>query len=181
MILRNDLIEIGKYNKTHGINGELSATLLCDIDVVREFSCLISEIDGIYVPFFVTNLRKKNSQTALLSFGDSFKTEDDAKILVNKDIFVLKTEYSKCCQESDEYDEDYPLDFFIGFKIVDENSNLIGEIVDIEDSTQNVLFVVVSASSNQEINIPAVEDFIIEIDEENQIIKMELPEGLLQM
>ena len=36
MITADQLIEIGRYNKAHGINGEISATFDCDTMAVGE-------------------------------------------------------------------------------------------------------------------------------------------------
>lgn len=47
MITRDELIEIGVYNKPHGVNGEISATIDCELDIISQFSCLVSDIDGI--------------------------------------------------------------------------------------------------------------------------------------
>ena len=51
MITADQLIEIGRYNKAHGINGEISATFDCDTMAVGELSALVSPMDGIFVPF----------------------------------------------------------------------------------------------------------------------------------
>ena len=59
MILRDELIAIGRYNKPHGVAGEISATIDVDIDTLKELSCLVSDIDGIFVPFFVNSCRPR--------------------------------------------------------------------------------------------------------------------------
>ena len=72
------------------------------------------------------------------------------------------------------------LRFFIGFKMTDENGKDIGVITDIDDNTQNWLFIVEN-TKGEEILIPAHEEFISEIDNENKIMKMVLPEGLTEL
>ena len=67
MILRDELIAIGRYNKPHGVAGEISATIDVDIDTLKELSCLVSDIDGIFVPFFVNSCRPKSQETVLLT------------------------------------------------------------------------------------------------------------------
>ena len=94
MITRDALIKIGRYNKPHGVNGEISATLDVDTEVLTHFSCLVSDIDGIFVPFFVTGSRDKSAQVTLLSI-DGVTSDEQASMLVNKDIFVLRREYEK--------------------------------------------------------------------------------------
>ena len=53
----------------------------------------------------------------------------------------------------------------------------IGEIVDINDLTENVLFIV--EHEGEEIMIPAADDLILGIDDENETILMDLPQGLV--
>ena len=98
MITREELIAIGHYNKPHGVAGELSATVDVEIDVLGALSCLVSEMDGIYVPFFVNSLRPKTSETVLLTI-DGIDSEQEAARLVNHDIYALKREFR---QESED-------------------------------------------------------------------------------
>ncbi len=176
MITRDDIIEIGRYNKPHGVNGEISASIDVDIDVLDQFSCLISDIDGIYVPFFVESRRSKSASTALLTI-DGITNEDQAALLVNKDIYVLKLEYE---QLSDDEDcDELPIDYFIGFELKD-GDDVVGTIVDVDDSTENVLFVV-ERPSGDEVAVPAADELITELDLEGKVIEMSLPAGLLDL
>ena len=177
MITREEIIEIGIYNKPHGINGEISATIDCDFDVLTRFRCLISEIDGIFVPFFVEKTRSKSAQTALLTI-DGIRNESEATLLVNKEIFVKKDEFDKLSEEFDS--DEMPIDYFIGFSVIIKGKR-IGEIVDVDDATTNVLFKIESDSSENEILIPAVDEFVVDIDTENSIITMDVPEELLNL
>ncbi len=54
-----------------------------------------------------------------------------------------------------------------------------GKIVHIDDSTINTLFVVGRDAS--ELLIPANDDFVISVDRENKIIKMDVLNGLLNL
>ena len=176
MITRDQLISIGRYNKPHGVNGELSATLDVDAGLLSHFRCLVSDIDGIFVPFFVEHIRTKNATSALLTI-DGIGDETEATLLVNKDIYVLKDEYEQLAQDEDT--DEYPIDFFVGYKIYDAD-RLVGEITDVNDATENVLFVVDRPDSSQ-VYVPAVDDLIVEINEDRKVIVMNLPEGLLSI
>lgn len=177
MILRDDIIEIGRYNKPHGVNGEISASVDVDVDVLRKFSCLISEIDGIYVPFFVEAMRSKSASTALLTI-DGIANEQQATLLVNRDVYVLKSEYQQL--SSDEDCDEMPIDFFIGFEVYNQDDEKIGDIVDVDDSTENVLFVV-EREDGSEVSIPAAEDLIEDLNVDAKEITMYIPEGLLDL
>ena len=69
--------------------------------------------------------------------------------------------------------------FFIGFQVFDKDGKLIGTIKDIDESTENVLFII--HNGEKEILIPVSEDYILHIDEKQKSIHMDLPEGLLEL
>lgn len=176
MITRDELIAIGHYNKPHGVAGELSATVDVDLEVLRGLSCLVSDIDGIFVPFFVNAIRPKSGDTVLMTI-DGIVNEKEAARLVNRDIYALKRDYQ---QESIDADADgYPLDFFIGFELRDSDGSRVGEITDVDEQTENAIFVVDRDGS--EIMVPATDDLIVEFDVDNKLMVMDLPEGLLDL
>lgn len=176
MIKREELIEIGHYNKPHGIAGEISATVDVDVEVLQDLSCLISDIDGIYVPFFVNACRPKSHETVLLTI-DGITTEQEASRLVNRDIFALKREFA---QESEDADADgYPLDYFIGFELQDSNGTVVGPIVDVDEQTENAIFIV--SRGDGEVMVPASDDLIVEFDLDKKVMVMNLPQGLLEL
>lgn len=177
MIVRDDIIEIGRYNKAHGVNGEISATVDVEPDVLGKFSCLISDIDGIYVPFFVEGMRTKSSTTVLLTI-DGIANEQQAALLVNRDIYVLKSEYQQL--SSDEDCDEMPIDFFIGFELFNQDDEKVGTIVDVDDSTENVLFIV-ELEDGSEVSVPAADDLIEDLDVDSKVITMFLPQGLLEL
>ena len=176
MITRDELIAIGHYNKPHGVAGELSATVDVELEVLKGLSCLVSDIDGIFVPFFVNAIRPKSADTVLLTI-DGIMNEKEAAHLVNRDIYALKRDYR---QESIDADADgYPLDFFIGFELRDSDGSRVGEIIDVDEQTENAIFVVERDGS--EIMVPATDDLIVEFDVDNKLMVMDLPEGLLDL
>jgi 16S rRNA processing protein RimM len=176
MITREELIAIGHFNKAHGVDGEISATVDVDVDVLKGFSCLVSDMDGIYVPFFVVACRPKSHETVLLTI-DGIDSEREAAKLVNHDIFALKRDY---CLESEDADADgYPLDFFIGFELQDSDGTSVGEITDVDDQTENAIFIV--TRDDEELMVPASDDLILEFDEDKKLMVMDLPQGLLDL
>ena len=176
MITREELITIGHYNTPHGIAGELSATLDVDFDVLESLTCLVSEIDGIYVPFFVNACRPKSSETVLLTIDD-IDSEQEATRLVNRDIYALKRDYS---QASDDADADgYPLDYFIGFELQDSDGSRVGEIIDVDEQTENAIFII--QNGDNQLMVPANDDLIVEFDIDKRVMVMDLPQGLIDL
>ena len=175
MITRDELIVIGHYNKPHGTRGEISATVDVDVDVLRELSCLVSDVDGIYVPFFVNACRAKGSETVLLTI-DGIDGEQEAASLVNRDIFALKRDLTIA---ADDDPDEYPLDFFIGFELRDSDGARVGEITDVNEQTENAIFLV--DRDGDELMVPASDELVVEFDIDDKVIVMDLPQGLLEL
>ena len=102
--------------------------------------------------------------------------ETDAAMICGKALHVLNNEIEDLEEEDGFYAND-----LIGYKVyLSEPNSLIGEIIDIEDSTENALFIV-KRSNNEIIYIPIVVDFIEKISTEASTIIMDLPIGLLEL
>lgn len=175
MIKKEDLIEIGKFQKTHALKGELNALLDIDDEFATDGKPLIIEMDGIFVPFYVDSIRPKGTESFLIKLKD-IDSQEKAREFVNKNIYGLRSDLV-------DYYDDPEMELvadFVGFSIKDKELGNIGKIVDIDDSTANVLFVVEN-DKGEIIYIPVAEEFIIGIDDESQIIETSLPEGLVDL
>ena len=171
MITRDEVLKIGKLKKPYGIKGELS--LVFDkpayAGVDTEFYFL--DIDAIFVPFLVEEITFITDTAARVKFED-FDDEARAARLANLPVFLLRE------QVPEELDEENPgWDFFIGYRIIDQHDRDLGAIEGVDAATLNVLFIVKKA--NEEYLIPATDDFITRVNDEQKIICMNLPEGLI--
>lgn len=169
MLKKEDFVYYGKFLKPHGTKGEIGLqsdgfTLGDDCDYV---AC---DIDGILVPFFFETIRSKSSDISIVKV-ERMESAEDVRFLTNRDTYIPR----QWVEESEELTWSY----FKGFKAIDTELGELGEIVDIDDSTMNTLFVV--EGENDETLIPAQEEFIVNIDHENKEIIFELPEGLVSM
>ena len=172
MIEREDLIKIGRFNKPHGVKGELSFTFTDDVFDRTDCPYIVCEIDGIFVPFFIEEYRFKSDTTALMKLED-VDNETDARAFSLLDVYFPKSYYDT------EVEEKAPSDYFIGFTVVDSERGELGKIVAVDDSTENVLFEI--DHEGRELLVPAVDEFVSEIDEENRWLYMTIPEGLLTL
>ncbi len=173
MIRRNELIKIGQFNKPHGVQGEISMTFTDDIFDRGESPYIVCCIDNIFVPFFIDEYRFKSGSTALIRLED-VDSEEAARAFANLDVYYPKKFYIE------EEEEATPDDYFIGYTITDVTYGTLGKVVAIDDSTINALFIV-ETNDGKEILIPIQEEFVCAIDEEQMIIQMDLPEGLLDL
>lgn len=174
MIKNEDVYLIGKLTKTHALKGEMNFQFTDDIWDRTESEYLICEVDGILVPFFLEEYRFRSDSTALVKFED-IDSADAAQFLVNTDVYFEK-------KYQDELGEDeVSLNYFIGFTMIDgDDDGIIGTITDIDDNTENWLFIV-TRPDGEEVMIPAHEEFISEIKQEERQMIMDLPLGLLDL
>ena len=177
MIEKKDIVEIGKFQKTHALRGELNAILHIPEEYVEDGNPLVLEVDGIFVPFYAESIRPKGSTSYLIKL-EGINTQEEAQEVVNSLIYAPKAEVEEYI--GDEEGEVYFNDDLAGYRVVDEALGEIGVVERVDDSTDNVLLVVES-SAGDEVFIPFVESFIREIDDEGEEIICSLPEGLVEL
>lgn len=175
MIREEDVINIGKFQRTHALKGELNMISDVDPEYFMEGNPLIIKYDGILVPFYIETVRPKGSVSYLVKLT-GIDTEEEAAQFVNHEIYMLKKD------ASDWMDEDYvDSDSLIGYNIIDvATGDDLGVVEGIDDSTANILFLV-RQKNGEELYLPASDDLITDIDEEYKLIRMTLPEGLLDI
>ena len=174
MIHKEDCYKIGKITKAHGLKGEVNFMFTDDIWDRTENDYIICEIDGILVPFYLEEYRFRSDTTALVKF-EHLDSADAVQFLVNCDVYFE----NKFIEERE--DDDISLSYFIGFKMIDgDNGTIIGTITDIDDKTENWLFIV-ERPDGSEAMIPAHEEFIKEIKQDEKEMVMDLPIGLLDL
>lgn len=178
MINSEQLIEVGKILKLHGLNGEMNAQVDNPVfDDVKKCPYLVCEIDGIFVPFFINSYRFRSDTSMLISF-DGIDSQEKATEFCGNTLYFDRRCFTK--KEAEEYDTAVEEEeSFIGYTIIDNELGTLGKVVDIDDQTVNVLFIV--EYKGAEIMIPAAEDLIDNIDDENQTITMNLPQGLINL
>ena len=170
--LHASLIGVGNITKTHGINGALTAVVREDVDP-DEIKCFWMDMDGIMVPFFIENWRERGSEAILVTF-EGFDTQESAKILVGKELFVSRDELPET-----EDDGGFYLSDLKEWNVIADGKQL-GTITGYDDSTINVL-IHVDTHDGKRILIPAADEFITDIDRDSKTISFELPAGLLDL
>lgn len=173
MIRFEDVYNIGKITKAHGLKGEVVFNFSDDIFDRADADYIICDIDGILVPFYIEEYRFRSSNSALMKFED-LDSVDSVKRLLGCDVYFEK----RLAIESGE--EELSLNYFIGFTVIDEDYGEVGEIVSIDDNTENWLFIVEGKDGDEKM-IPAQEEFITEINNDEKVIRMSLPIGLLDL
>jgi len=160
-----DFIIVGSVGKTHGTSGELK---LEANQKLKQKEWVMIEFNQKPVPFFMEQCRELVPNEYLAKLRD-YNTVEDVQTFVGRNIFYYSTKAVKSKKQIDES--------IIGYALIDLTLGYIGILEDIIEMPGQMMF----QTTNQlnEVLIPAVDDFIDEIDHEKQTIYLKLPEGLI--
>lgn len=164
-------LQVGVISSTHGIRGEVKVFPTTD-DVTRFKACkelmmdtgkekLMLEVES--VKFF--------KQFAILKFKgiDSINEIEKYK---GKGLFVTRQNAVKL--KKDEY---YIADL-IGLCVREENGSEIGRLTDVLETGANDVYVI-HMTDGRELLLPAIKECVLEVNIEEQYMKIHVMEGLL--
>lgn len=169
-----DCYKLGYIHKAYGIKGELVIRVHLELseDIIKTWESIFIEVNGILVPFFVVQIDKKSDIDLQIKLED-IDDEKQAKIYQGATVFIDKKDY----QEAEEKEAFFE---WIGYKVRDVEGLLIGTFTDLlEYPAQNMLKII--TDENEEIIIPAIEDWIVSEDTENKEVVINLPDGLIDL
>lgn len=158
------MLRIAKILKSNGTEGGLLASAP-EYDLETIEGPVFIEFDGLPVPYFIESCTPRGTNRYILTLTD-IQNLQDAEELVGKDI----------CVESDDDENGFDGDF-IGWTVYDKAAPL-GEVVEEADIPGNFCLLVQTENAEEPVMIPLHQDFVLEIDDDSRILKLELPEGL---
>ena len=172
-IPKSDCQKIGFIRKTYGVHGELVLEFEPEFEEsVAHADRFFLEIDGLLVPFFVTEeeLRFKSANSVLVAF-DWVETEKYARRLVGSPVYLYLHEINDMADE-------YSSTRFLNYLLLNENSKEMGVITSIDNYSGNIVLTV--NAKGREILVPFNKNFLLKLDENNKIMQLQLPEGLMK-
>lgn len=170
--LVEELVAIAKIAKPHGIHGEVSADVLTDFP--ERFDGLKTVIaltpDGKRIELRIEDFRFQKKRI-LLKFAD-FDSMDSAETLRDVEICVPESE-AVSLEEGEFYD--WQLEGCSVETIAGEKIGIVKELM--RNGATEILVV---QGAEKEFLIPFAETICTEIGIENKLIRVDLPEGLLE-
>ncbi|MFD2161421.1 ribosome maturation factor RimM [Paradesertivirga mongoliensis] len=163
---------IGYITKTKGLKGEVQVYFEFDQFEDLELESVFLEINNKLIPFFVSSYKIQANRTGYFYFED-VDTIEKAEKLIRKKVY-LPNEKMPEREEGEFFYTDLK-----GFIAHDENHGELGEIIEVHEYPQQ--FIAVVPYKFTEIMFPLNEDIIQEIDEEAGIVKVILPDGLIEI
>ncbi|MGI6232660.1 MAG: ribosome maturation factor RimM [Prevotella sp.] len=164
---------IGRMGKPHGVKGEICFTFSDDVFDRLDADYIILEIDGLPVPFFFEEYRFRSDDLALVKL-EGIDTEDDARRLTGCGVYFPRS-LSEADTDKASWAELH------GFTVVEAGSGRkVGTVVDVDDSTQNILLQVTTPEGS-ELLLPVNEELLEKIDKRARQLVLVIPEGLLDL
>jgi 16S rRNA processing protein RimM len=171
MINPDDYIFVGKLGRAVGINGSLTIVSLTSFP----------ERFGKMKKFFLTKERKTPheldvtevvyQESRIVVRLKGIDTEEKAKSLIGYRITVHKNERVKPPKDC------YFIEDLLECEVFEKNGDLIGKMKDVTDMSSNDIYVV--DYKGQDVLIPAISQFVKDIDIENKRITVTLINGML--
>lgn len=172
MPLNDDFVEIAYITKTHGLKGEVQVVFSYDKPENLKFKSVFIELNKKMVPYFVSKYKISQKQLAYFLFED-IDHIDKAQDLAKKKMFLNRSMMPKKNKEEFTYED------LKGFKVNDKNHGELGEIIEVREYPQQ--FIATLIHQQKEVMFPLSEDLILEIDQENKMLEIEFPDGLLDV
>ena len=162
-------LAVGKLRRPHGVHGEII------MDVLTDFPERLQRGMTLYVgpdhqPLLLRSYRPHAA--ALLVAFEGYDTPEQAGELRNRLAFVPVADRPPL-PEGEYYHHQ-----LIGLKVVSEQDELLGKVAEILETGANDVYVVRS-EAGVEILIPAVDEFILNIDLERGEMRVHVVPGLL--
>jgi 16S rRNA processing protein RimM len=167
---RDKCLLLGTISKTHGVRGELIIRIMDpSFEPDENWESLFLQIDGILVPFFISSLYAPKADEWFICFDD-YDNKDSAQNLVGSPVWIQKDFMAKV-------EEEIYMDELTGYALINISTGRQGLITDFMDIPGNPVFEV--SLEGEKVLVPAQDDLIEEIDQENQKLIMRLPEGIM--
>jgi len=172
----DDLREMGRIVAAHGVMGEMKVAPETDDPnrLLRLKTVLIGEDERSVSEFDILSARtqiSKHGVTIILHVSGVFD-RDQAEKMRQKRIFVRQEELPPLGPD------EYYLSDLIGLDAISEDGSILGRVKDVlELPGQNVI--VLDAVDGSEVMIPAVPEFLKEIDFDNNVLSVAVIEGML--
>ena len=160
-------LEIGKINNTHGLRGEVKMLMWCDgIDYIKQLKTVYLDDEG-KKPLNLVSVRQQKN-VAILKFAE-ITNIDSAEELKNRVLY--------CNRDDAVIDDAHYLADIIGCAVVDVDTNEeYGKIVDVLNYGASDIYDV--ELKGKHTLIPAIDDVVVEIDTENQTVRIKPMKGL---
>ena len=170
---KGDHFLTGSLLRTFGTKGEIILSFKNDLpEKIQKLESIFIEADGKLVPFFIVSIREKSINTALVKL-EGLDNEKKSQEFIGADFYLSEQQIKSI---------DYQANDFIdvtGYEVINQQNQLIGHVVEFIDIPKNPLLKVKTPAS--ELLLPANDDLIIEVDDDEQYIILHIADGIADL
>ena len=164
--------KIGRLGKSHGSNGELRIALSNELPEPVPGDFLFINLNGSKVPYEVDSVR--NAKGLVLTFRN-INDPTAASRLAGREVYLPADTAPSTESVSDELTYAYVR----GFRMIDSAAGEIGFIVSVDAFPQQEMARL--QLGNREVLVPLNETYIVNIDRDEEVVEVSLPEGILDL
>ena len=169
---KDDCFQLGHISRLHGFKGSVVAVF--DTDRPQAYqnleSVLINWNDEL-IPFFIEDQSQNSKGHFILKF-EEINSEEEAQKMIHSELWLPLNALPKLEGKNFYYHE------IVGYQMI-SNGEVFGICQGVLDNSAQALFQI--DSDGQEILVPAIDEFIEEINREEKSISLNLPEGLIDL
>jgi 16S rRNA processing protein RimM len=168
----DDLISVGRFVATFGLQGELVLKhALGKKSPLKDLKVLFVEMQkGSHLPYFVEKARATTADETFVKL-EGIATKEAARRLTQKPVWLAKKDFEIHAAKSAAIS-------LIGFQVVEEGKGL-GIIESVIEQYHQVLCTI--TVQGKEVLIPLHEASLVKIDHKKKQVHVQLPEGLLDL
>ncbi len=168
-----ELINIGKISGTHNLKGNVKVlSVFENMEILEGKKIILKYKNGDKKLFTIEEALRLNDKRIVLKF-EEISNINEAKALLDGEVYIKRD----IVMEGQDEDE-YFLSDILDMEVIDINKGKIGIVKDVFSTAAHDIYVV--NEGKEEIMIPAVDEFIKEIDFNKGVIKVELIEGMIK-
>ncbi|MBN2135190.1 MAG: 16S rRNA processing protein RimM [Acidobacteria bacterium] len=164
---------IGRILKTHGIRGEvILAPYRIVQDEILDFESVMIETDNKFEEIVISQIRPHKDRYIVLFEG--FSDINECQDLIGKEIYA----------DADSLSDEALIYLFLqqteGIRVEDSEGKEIGVLTELMETSGHPVFVI-ETPGKKELMIPAVDEFIEEIDMDDKKLVLNPPEGIFEI
>lgn len=169
----NNYFSIGKLVAVFGLNGEfiLKHSLGKRTSLNGVEALFVEERKNSFIPYFVQKTSIKDHEHVFVKL-EGIDNKEDARRIVQMGVYLGEADFKKQAASS------APLSL-LGFTVQDKEQGTLGVIEEIIEMPMQILAKIII--DEKEVLLPLNEQSIVKVDKKQQIVHVDLPEGLLDI
>lgn len=166
-----NIFQVGVISSTHGVRGEVK--VFPTTDDAKRYSKLKEVIlgEGDNAPVLHIQGVKYFKNMVIVKF-EEYNSLNDVQVIKGKKLYVTRSNAVKLSK-----DEYYIADL-IDMTCIDEEKNIKGTLTDVMETGANDVYVI-KLEDGRELLLPAIKECVLDIDFDEEVIKINILNGLL--